>query len=452
MEWLCTVSGKVLARYGVREFDEVRIYLRDGTVLNGVVLPRPDVGDPNIVVLKLDNGYNIGIHVDNIGRVEVVGHVEPRSAVSIPIGKFVRAESTGLPRVRLIATGGTIMSKVDYRTGAVYPSFSLEDLYSMYPEVRGIADIEMVNLMAIFSEDMTPRRWAEIAEAVYKAFLDGVSGVVVLHGTDTMHYTSAALSFAIRNPVGPIVLVGSQRSSDRPSSDAFENLLAAVLVAARAPFAGSFVVMHASTNDGLIAVHRGTRVRKMHTSRRDAFISINDRPVAYVDMNKLEIKIMSSNYQGRARVEDMVLMNKFDEKVALVKFYPGMDPEIIHFLIDRGYHGIVIEGTGFGHVREELLDPIRRAIESGIPVVMTSQTIFGRVNLNVYRRGVELLRLGVIPAEDMLPEVAFVKLSWVLAQTRDMNEVRKLMLTPIAGELNPRSDVGTYIIGPEPPH
>jgi glutamyl-tRNA(Gln) amidotransferase subunit D len=445
------VLSEVISKWGVKVFDTVRIYLRDGTTLDGVVLPRPGVGDPSVVILKLDNGYNVGIHVNNIEKMEVLSHVESKSAVSIPIGQFVRAESTGLPRVRLVATGGTIMSKVDYRTGAVYPSFSIEDLYAMYPEVKGIADIELLNLMAIFSEDMTPRKWAEIAESAYKAFLDGVSGVVVLHGTDTMHYTAAALSFAIRNPPGPIALVGSQRSSDRPSSDAFENMLAAVLVGARAPFAGSYIVMHASTNDGLIAVHRGTRVRKMHTSRRDTFISINDKPVAYVDINKLEIVLNTNNYTTRSKVEDTVLMNKFDEKTTLIKFYPGMDPEILHFLIDRGYHGIVIEGTGFGHVREELLDPIKRAIDSGIPVVITSQTIFGRVNLNVYRRGVELLRLGVIPAEDTLPEVAFVKLSWVLGQTRDMSEVRRLMLMPIAGELNLRSDISTYIIRPELP-
>lgn len=443
------VSSEALSRWGVKEFDQVRVYLKDGTTLDGVLLPRPGVGDPDAMILKLDNGYNVGIHISNIEKIEVLGHVESRSALSIPIGQFVKAVYTGLPRVRLVATGGTIMSKVDYRTGAVYPSFSLEDLYAMYPEVKGIADIELLNLMAIFSEDMTPGRWTEIAEAVYRAFLDGVSGVVVLHGTDTMHYTAAALSFAIRNPPGPIALVGSQRSSDRPSSDAFENMLAAVLVGARAPFAGSYVVMHASTNDGLIAVHRGTRVRKMHTSRRDTFISVNDRPVAYVDINKLEVVINTGNYTARSRVEDVALMSKFDERTALIKFYPGMDPEILHFLIDRGYHGIVIEGSGFGHVREELLDPIRRAVDSGIPVVITSQTIFGRVNLNVYRRGVELLRLGVIPAEDMLPEVAFVKLSWVLGQTRDVNEVRRIMLTPVAGELSPRSDVGTYIIGPE---
>ncbi|WP_238375085.1 Glu-tRNA(Gln) amidotransferase subunit GatD [Vulcanisaeta thermophila] len=434
-----------MSKFGVREFDVVRLVLRDGSELVGVVLPKPEVGDPNVMVVKLDNGYNVGIHISNIAKLEVQGHVESPMASTVPIGKFVRSEPTGLPRVRLVATGGTIMSKVDYRTGAVYPSFSLEDLYTMYPEIKGIADLELLNLMAIFSEDMTPRRWSEMAEAVYKAFMEGVEGVVVLHGTDTMHYSAAAMSFAIRNPPGPVAFVGSQRSSDRPSSDAFENLLAAVLVAARAPFAGSVLVMHAGTSDGLIAVHRGTRVRKMHTSRRDTFISINSEPLAYVDINKLEIKMNTSDFRARGKPEDTTLMNKFDDKVALVKFYPGMDPEILHFLIDRGYHGIVIEGTGFGHVRAELLDPIKRAIDSGIPVVITSQTIFGRVNLNVYRRGVELLRLGVIPGEDMIPEVAFVKLSWVLAQTKDMNEVRRLMLTPIDHEISPRSEVNTYI-------
>ncbi|MFB6469748.1 MAG: Glu-tRNA(Gln) amidotransferase subunit GatD [Vulcanisaeta sp. AZ3] len=441
--------NEFLDKHGIREFDDINIHLKDGTTLRGIVLPKPGVGDPNIMVLKLDNGYNVGIHVSNIDRVEIMRHIESKGVTSIPIGHFIKAESTGLPRVRLVATGGTIMSKVDYRTGAVYPSFSLEDLYAMYPEIRSIADVELLNLMAIFSEDMTPQGWSQIAEATYKAFMEGVSGVVILHGTDTMHYTAAALSFAIRNPAGPIALVGSQRSSDRPSSDAFENMLAAVLVGARAPFAGSFVIMHASTNDGLIAVHRGTRVRKMHTSRRDAFISINDEPVAYVDINKLEIKLNTNNYQVKSKAEDTILMNKFDDKVALIKFYPGMDPEILHHLIDKGYHGIVIEGTGFGHVREPLLDPIRRAIENGIPIVITSQTIFGRVNLNVYRRGVELLTLGVIPAEDMIPEVAFVKLSWVLAQTRDMNEVKRLMLTPISNELSPRTNVNTYILTPE---
>ncbi len=418
--------------------------LRDGVVLEGYLLPRPETSHPDIVILKLPNGYNVGVNVNRIESFEVLEEPK-RPPSSIPLGEFVRGESRDLPRVRLVATGGTIMSRVDYVTGAVYPSFSLEDLYQLYPEVRDIADLELLNLMAMFSEDFTPETWSKIAEAAYRAFLDGATGVVVLHGTDTMHYTSAAMAFALRNTPGPVVLVGSQRSSDRPSSDAFENLLSAIVTCIKAPFAESVVVMHYTTNDGIIAVHRGTKVRKMHTSRRDAFVSINAEPIAFVYPQSLELKLNTSTYIPRKRVEEMMLENKFDDKVALVKFYPGMSPEILHFLIDKGYHGIVIEGTGFGHVRKELLDPIRRAVEMNIPVVIASQTIFGRINLNVYRRGVELLKTGVIPAEDMHPETAFVKLCWVLARTRDLKEVRELMLTPIAFEISPRSEPQTYI-------
>ncbi len=428
----------------LQPFSKVRIKLKEGVILEGYVLPKPETSHPDIVIVKLPNGYNVGIHWRRIDSVEVLE--EPRAPPSsIPLGEFVRGESRALPRVRLVATGGTIMSKVDYVTGAVYPSFSLEDLYQLYPEIRDIADLELLNLMAMFSEDFTQETWSKIAEAAYRAFLEGTSGVVVLHGTDTMHYTSAAVAFALRNAPGPVVFVGSQRSSDRPSSDAFENLLSAILTCVKAPFAESVIVMHYTTSDGVVAVHRGTKVRKMHTSRRDAFVSINSEPIAFVYPQRLELKLNTSTYAPRKSTEEMVLENKFDSKVALVKFYPGMDPEIIHFLIDKGYHGIVIEGTGFGHVRKELLDPIRRAIEIGIPVVIASQTIFGRVNLNVYRRGVELLRIGVIPAEDMHPETAFVKLCWVLAKTRDLEEVRKLMLTPVAFEINPRSEPQTYI-------
>ncbi|OYT27057.1 MAG: Glu-tRNA(Gln) amidotransferase GatDE subunit D [Thermoprotei archaeon ex4572_64] len=436
---------KFLNNFGISDFDEVEVTLNDGSILRGIILPRPEVGDVDVIIIKLPNGYNVGIHVDNVKEVKLLRKGEVPS-FSVPIGETVREEVVkNLPKVRLLATGGTIMSKVDYKTGAVYPSFSLEELHMLYPEVESIAILELHNLMAVFSEDFNPQIWSEIAEAVYKAFLEGASGIVILHGTDTMHYTAAAMAFAIKGKPGPIVLVGSQRSSDRPSSDAFENLLAATLVAAKAPFAESVIAMHYTTNDGLIAIHRGTRVRKMHTSRRDAFISINAQPIAFIDIKKLEIKMNTSHYFTRSKIEDMEFHGKFDDKVALIKFYPGMSSEIIDFLVDKNYHGIVIEGTGFGHIGKQLLNSIKRAIEHEIPIVITSQTLFGRVNLNVYRRGVEMLKIGVIPAEDMLPEVAYVKLCWVLSKTRNMEEIRKLMLTPIAYELNPRTESQNYL-------
>ena len=434
---------------GVGEFSRVRIHLKDGSVLEGMILPRPEVGDPDVLLVKLENGYNAGIHVDRILKVEALGKYEPPRVEVPPYGVVVSGSGSG-GVVRFIATGGTIMSRVDYVTGAVYPSFSLEDLYLMYPELRSLASIEMVNLMAIFSEDMNPARWGMIAEEACKAFSSGVRGVVVLHGTDTLHYTAAALAFALRSSPGPIALVGAQRSSDRPSSDSFENLYAATIVASQAAFAESVVVMHEGTSDGVIAVHRGVRVRKMHTSRRDAFISVNSEPIARVLVRQGKVVMNTGEYKGRG---ELTCSPRFDDKVALVKYYPGMSPELLEYLIDKGYHGIVIEGTGFGHVGEQLLKPIARAIGAGIPVVISSQTIFGRVNLNVYRRGVELLKLGVIPSEDMHPETAFVKLSWVLANHGgDIEEVRRVMLTPLAYELNPRTRPMDYINKPTAPN
>jgi len=434
---------------GVGEFSRVRIHLKDGSVLEGMILPRPEVGDPDVLLVKLENGYNAGIHVDRILKVEALGKYEPPRVEVPPYGVVVSGSGSG-GVVRFIATGGTIMSRVDYVTGAVYPSFSLEDLYLMYPELRSLTSIEMVNLMAIFSEDMNPARWGMIAEEACKAFRSGVRGVVVLHGTDTLHYTAAALAFALRSSPGPIALVGAQRSSDRPSSDSFENLYAATIVASQAAFAESVVVMHEGTSDGVIAVHRGVRVRKMHTSRRDAFISVNSEPIARVLVRQGKVVMNTGEYKGRG---ELTCNPRFDDKVALVKYYPGMSPELLEYLIDKGYHGIVIEGTGFGHVGEQLLKPIARAIEAGIPVVISSQTIFGRVNLNVYRRGVELLKLGVIPSEDMHPETAFVKLSWVLANHGgDIEEVRRVMLTPLAYELNPRTRPMDYINKPTAPN
>jgi glutamyl-tRNA(Gln) amidotransferase subunit D (EC 6.3.5.7) len=265
----------------------------------------------------------------------------------------------------------------------------------------------------------------------------------VAHGTDTMAYTAAALSFVFhRGLPGPVALVGAQRSSDRPSSDAAFNLTASVLVASEAPFGEVTVVMHGETGDTYALAHRGTKVRKMHSSRRDAFQSVNDVPLAKVWPYEGKVEMLRDDFKGRSK--DLEPENGFDERVALIKFYPGMTSEVIDFLVDRGYHGIVIEGTGFGHVANRLIPSLQRAVESGVPVVITTQTLFGHVNLNVYSTGRRMLQAGVIPAEDMLPETAFVKLSWVLARTRDMDEVRRLMLTNLAGEINPRHELKLF--------
>ncbi len=428
----------LLRKYGVEVFDRVQVSWKELT-LEGVLLPRPKYGNPNIIILKLDNGYNIGLNYKNVKKLKLLKKGKTVKLAPRPPNVLPK----NLPKVMVLGTGGTIASRIDYTTGAVYPSFSAEDIYGLVPELAEIAEIETETVLNIFSEDMTPKLWEKIAERAAKRLQrDGV-GIVIAHGTDTMAYTAAALSFAINKMPAPIALVGAQRSSDRPSSDTALNLIAAVKVACEAPFGEVVITMHGDTSDNAVLVHRGTKVRKCHTSRRDAFRTVNAFPLAI--FRNGEIKVLEKKYKPRCKPEETELKNGFDDKVALVKFFPGMHADVIEYLIDKNYHGIVIEATGLGHVGKSLVPAIERAVSEGIPVAITSQCIWGRVNLNVYRRGVELLKAGVIPCEDMLPETAYVKLSWILNKTRDLKEIRRMMLTNYAFEINHRSCFSAYI-------
>lgn len=440
--------AELLASRGIKPGDIVTLVLKDNTILHGILMPRPVIySTSQAIIIKLENGYNIGVRVDKVLDIQLV---EARSAGKSPITSKTAHMGGDLPRVTLISTGGTIASKVDYETGAVTPALSVDEITEWIPELREIALIDVKELMSIFSEDMTPQHWGHIAENVYREITSGVSGVIVAHGTDTMTYTASALAFAIQNKPVPVVFVGSQRSSDRPSTDAVFNLISAFLVAARAPFAESVITMHATPSDPYTLVHRGVKTRKMHTSRRDAFQSINDIPIARVDPIKREIRITGRIFEYRDPSKTPTLRGKFDEKVVLIKAYPGIQEEIIDFLVDKGFHGIIIEGTGLGHIANRVIDSIRRAVENNIPVVMTSQCLFGHVNMNVYSTGRRLLEAGVIPGGDMLPEVAYVKLSWILGSlTRDVKEVKEWMTRNLVGELNERHSLKLY---PRWPH
>jgi len=432
-------TRSLLEKNGVKVGDRIRIR-KGNLVYEGILMPREKLYDRPIIVLKLDNGYNIGIKVTDDIVLERLGEL------GIEYKPTLRevVERKDLPRVHITSTGGTIASRVDYETGAVKPALTSRDLASLIPEIFDIANIDTGVLFNIFSEDLQPKDWEKIVDEVRRLVEKGYDGIVLTHGTDTMYYTSAALSFALRKLPVPVVLVGSQRSSDRPSSDAAFNLMSAVLVAAKASFAEVTIVMHGETGDSYALAHRGTKVRKMHTSRRDAFQTINDVPLAKIYPYEKKIVMLTSNYRKRGEDKEIIVENGFDPKVALIKFYPSITAEIIDFYVDKGYHGIVLEGTGLGHFPNRLADSIRRAVEEGVIVVMTSQCLFGRVNMHVYSTGRVYLEAGVIPGEDMLPEVAYVKLSWILARTRDPEEVRKLMLTNIAGEINPRHTVNLY--------
>jgi glutamyl-tRNA(Gln) amidotransferase subunit D len=345
--------------------------------------------------------------------------------------------------VTIIGTGGTIASRVDYRTGAVYPAFTAEEIYSTVPELADIANVKVVEVCNVFSEHMTPKIWAKIGGAVAKEINAGAAGVVIAHGTDTMGYTAAALSFMLKGLFRPVVLVGSQRSSDRPSSDAALNLISAVTVAGKSDIAEVSVVMHGSTEDDFCLIHRGTKVRKCHTSRRDAFQTINDVPIGMV--KNTVIKLLRNDYNHVGQTGRVRVKGEFSPKVALLKITPGMPSSVIYGMLGAGDRGIVLEGTGLGHVPESLFRGIKHAGEKRVPVVMTSQCLWGRVDLKVYSTGRDLLQLGVIPGEDMLPEVAWVKLMWALGQTRDLEKVSKMMRTNIAGEITSRTRPDVFL-------
>ncbi|PLJ77039.1 Glu-tRNA(Gln) amidotransferase subunit GatD [Infirmifilum sp. SLHALR2] len=431
--------SELLASAGAGIFDVVLVRLKDGVTFRGIVLPRPQVGEQDFLVLKLDNGYNIGIAADRITEVKLI---ETSGRVGLTAEKVTR-ETKAEGTVHFIGTGGTIASRVDYATGAVYPYFSAEDLYAMIPELADLAVVTSETIFSIFSEDMTPHHWSELAKKIGEAFASkSPSGVVVAHGTDTMHYSSSAMAFAVQKAPGPIVFTGAQRSSDRPSSDSALNVIGAAITAVKAPFAESVLVMHGSVSDDVLLVHRGVRARKMHTSRRDAFISVNSLPLAKVNPFTREIDAFQPGYKKRA--EEVEVYPEFSEKVALVKFYPGMPSSLLEFYREEGYVGLVIEGTGLGHVNSKLIDTIRSLVKDGVMVVMASQCLWGSVNLNVYRTGVELLKAGVVPAGNMLSETAYVKLSWIFGQTSDLEEAQRLFKTRIAYEFSERNEYRHY--------
>lgn len=424
-------SLKVLSQNGLSVGDIIVVKAK-GAEFKGSLLPRYEHADDKHIVLKLDNGYNVGIEVSNIESIMKLAGGQKPSFIRPPLPKL----DPSLPKVSILGTGGTIASRIDYKTGAVHPAFSAEELYSVIPELARCAQIETEVVFNIYSENMTPSHWTKLAEACAKK-AQSRDGIVIGHGTDTMAYTSAALSFALQGIGVPVVLVGSQRSTDRPSSDAAINMISAVTFAAKAQVSGVYVAMHAATDDANIAVHSGIKVRKNHTSRRDAFESVNASPIAYIADEKITMKM--HDLPKRKPSGSFGAKGKFEEKVALIKFFPGFDPIIIENLVQKGFRGIVLEGTGLGHVSTRCYDAIKHGVKDGVLVAMTSQCIWGRVRMTVYSTGRELLNLGVLPLEDMLPETALVKMMWVLGNFSNAEEQKIMLQKNLAGEINMRS-------------
>ena len=393
----------------------------------GILMPRYETSEDSHIVLKLKSGYNIGIELDEIKDIEKISSPE-----EVTIEENVKKADSALPKILLLSTGGTIASKVDYRTGAVTPALTAADLNDAVPEIAKIANIDAEVLFSEYSENLQPEHWVETAKKIQSIVDLDYKGVIVAHGTDTMHYSSAFLSFALSGLKIPVVFVGSQRSSDRPSSDAASNLIAATRFIVQTDVNGIYVVMHHNESDETISCHLGTRVRKNHTSKRSAFETIGNDPAFLI----LDEKIIKNSRDGFFENQSFNPRLGIDTQVALVKYHPGYEPKQIEALIDLGFKAIIFEGTGLGHVGKTMYDVIEKASTKGLFLGMTSQCIDGRVRMTVYESGRDLLELGITPLENMIPEVALVKTMWALGNSEDNDGLKKLLLENIASEFS----------------
>jgi len=428
-----------LKSFGAMIWSDVEVKTTHGA-FTGIILPRSETADPFHVVLKLRSGYNVGIASKTIEGILITGRKEAH--YKIPEKEF--PVDPKKPRVKLFGTGGTIASRLDYRTGAVIPAFSPGELYGSVPELADICNLETEKLYGVFSENMGPDQWRGTAEAIGREIEKGVQGIVIGHGTDTMHHTAAILSFMVQNSPVPIIMVGSQRSSDRPSSDAALNLMHSVKAAAECDIAEVMVCMFGPTSDTYALLHRGTRVRKMHSSYRSTFRTIGDIPLAMVSRDK--ITPLRQDYKHRRNDKSVIINTAFEDMVGIVYYYPNMRPDVIDSMIDNGYKGIIIAGTGLGHVNKPLYPALKRARDAGVAVYMTVQTLWGYVQMYVYDTGRDMMDLGVIPMANMLPEVGYVKLGWALGQTKDLEKVKEIMFTPVNGEITEREPSNGYLI------
>ncbi len=422
------------AEAGSRVEVKIKGKIYEGTLLESY--------EKDVLLLKLESGYNIGLKRKEIGSVKVLsrGKIAEKSSNSKSSIQKMQLHKN-LPGISMIITGGTISSQLDYKTGGVKPLTQPEQLFSIAPKLLQTVNIRKLERpFQLLSENMTPREWQKLAGLAAKLLNEKENqGIIITHGTDTLHFTAAALSFMLRDLNKPVCFTYSQRSIDRGSSDATLNLQCAGY-ASISNIAECMLVGHATSSDNFCYAIRGTKVRKMHTSRRDTFRAINDAPLAKISADG-KLEILNKNYKKRDDNRQVNEDTAFEEKVALIKYYPGANPEILDILTDKKYKGVVIEGTGLGHVatsesRLNWLPSIKRAVQQGIAIAIAPQTIFGRLQPQVYSSGRELAAAGVIHTEDMLPEVAYIKLGWILGHTQNAKEVRHLMLTNIAGEIN----------------
>lgn len=425
--------------------DRVRI-VTDEDTFEGILMPRPDLLYEEVLVIKLDTGYNVGISKEKVKSSEVVA-VYSASEDSV----FEVSENPDLPNVAILSLGGTISSKIDYTTGGVKADYDANDFVAMCPELKDVANIRAARIMQIMSEDVDLPSISKIAEELKPWIEDeSISGLVVTLGTDCFHYIISALSFMIKTSK-PIVFTAAQRSIDRGSSDAFMNLSCAVRAAVSWDGGELVSCMHESSDDKSCLLIRATKVRKMHTSRRDAFRPINILPYARVTYPALEIETEGFCNEYVKRDENSIeVKSSLCEDVALVYVHPGIRGDVIDYYVENGYKGIVLAATALGHVptsgASDLLPALERAIKAGVVVGVATQTLYGRTHPFVYTNLRKLsVQLNCAFGEDMLPEVAYMKLAWLLGNFDSSEVVIEKFSENLVGEVNPSLDPESFL-------
>ena len=426
--------------------DKVKVLTKDESI-EGILMPNEETDS---VVIKLDNGYNVGIDKDKVKKIEKTGEGKK---LEISHAKKI-SRNPKLPNISILHTGGTIASKVDYKTGAVFASFKPEDLIGMFPELGEVANFDSKLISNMWSDDLRFRHFSVIAEAIEREVKKGADGIIIGMGTDNLAVASAALAFIVEQTPIPIILVGAQRSSDRGSSDAAMNLICAAEFIVKSDFSGVAICMHENMDDKASAILPACKTRKLHASRRDAFKAVNDSIIARVNYETKKIDLVKKDYAKKDKKKELIIKPKMEEKVGLLKVHINMFSEQFEFFKD--YKGLVIEGTGLGHtpgqapneiceIHKKIYPAIKKVIDSGCVVVMTTQCIFGRVQMHVYSKGTDLVNLGVVLGEDMLTETAFIKLAWLLGNYKDKEEIKRLIGVNLRGEINPRIEPSEYL-------
>jgi glutamyl-tRNA(Gln) amidotransferase subunit D len=422
--------------------------INDNSIRKGLLVST----DEETVFLKLESGYNEGILLKNIKSAKLLE--KPK----IITKKSVENEKN--PEILILHTGGTIASKVDYSTGAVDSMITPEELLALYPELENQKiGSELISNMS--SDNMNFSHYNLIAKKIVEVTKKyELKGIILTHGTDTLHYTSAALSFMLKNLPCPLILLGSQRSSDRPSSDASSNLFNAVQFINNHPeYKEVMICMHASINDPESYIFRGTNVRKMHSSARDAFKQINDEPIAIVNYENKKSKILKiknkkenqeknqDKNQDKNNQELQIKLLKENLKIGWIKSMPNMSAQ--EFDNYNDYDALILEGTGLGHFpiiesdtftkeNAKIFEKIKQ-LSKKLILVMVTQTIYGRVNLNVYSPGRNLKELGILGHNSSLsPETAYIKLAFLLSNYKK-EEIKELYNKDFRGEIIERT-------------